>query len=180
MEFVYEPAVHVSVKLTKEVTRVPINPGPPAANTQGATSRKEQAQVADKGKLKMDMDKGKGKGKVIELEKPKKTAPFPLQPDGAFKIYEKDPIRPTPPVIQPVKREKKRSFKGPPRVARVLKLVDEEEDLEAGQPTEATSVPVSIPIGDSKVEVVEVPLLRKKTLKKVADAPLPEVEPVVR
>jgi hypothetical protein len=43
MEFVYAPAAHVSVKLTEEVTRVPVNPSPPAANTRGATPRKDQA-----------------------------------------------------------------------------------------------------------------------------------------
>ena len=110
MEFVYVPAAHVSVKLIEEVARVPINPGLPATNTRSATPRKEQAQVADKSKLKMD----KGKGKVIEPEKPKKATPFPLQTCGAFKIYEKDPVPLAPPVIQLVKREKKRSFEGPP------------------------------------------------------------------
>ena len=59
-----------------------------------------------------------------------------------------------------------------------LTLVDEEEDLEARQPTKATSVPVLVPIKDSELEVVEVPLLRKRTLKKVADVAASEVEPV--
>ena len=52
MEFVYSLAAHVSVKLTKEVARVQFNLGPPAANTQGATPRKDQAQAVDKGKSK--------------------------------------------------------------------------------------------------------------------------------
>ena len=62
-------------------------------------------------------------------------------------------------------------------MAKVLKLVDDEEDLEVGQPTESASVPVLVPVEDSKVEVVEVPLMRKRTLKKVADAAAPKVEP---
>ena len=55
-----------------------------------------------------------------------------------------------------MKREKKRSVEGPPKVARLLKLVDEEEDLEAEQPVEIASVPILVPIEDSEVEVVEV------------------------
>ena len=129
MEFVYAPAAHVSVRLIEEVTRVQFNPGPPAANTRGATPQKDQAQVVDKGKSKK-VDKGKGK--MIEPEKPKKDTPSPLQTCGAFKIYEKDPAPPVLPVIQQVKRERKRLVEGPPKVARLLKLVDEEEDLKAG------------------------------------------------
>jgi hypothetical protein len=93
MEFVYLPAAHILVKLTKEVTKVPINQGDPsAANTRGATPRKDQVQVADKGKSKK-MDKGKGN--MIELEKPRKAAPLPLQTGEAFKIDE--PKAPIPP-----------------------------------------------------------------------------------
>ena len=73
IEFVYKPAAHAAVKITEEVTRVRFNPGPPAANTRGATPRKDQAQVTGKGKSNQ-MDKGKGK--MIEPEKPKKAAPF--------------------------------------------------------------------------------------------------------
>ena len=71
MEFVYAPVAHVLVKLTEEVARVPISLGPPAANTRGATPRKDQTQVANKGKSKK-VDKGKGK--MIEPEKPNKHA----------------------------------------------------------------------------------------------------------
>jgi hypothetical protein len=39
MEFVYTPAVHMSVKLTEEVARVLVNLGPPVANTRGVTPR---------------------------------------------------------------------------------------------------------------------------------------------
>ena len=75
MQYTYAPTTHVAVKLTEEVARVRFNPGPPTANTRGATPRKDQAQAVGKGKSK-NMDKGKGK--MIEPEKPKKAAPFPL------------------------------------------------------------------------------------------------------
>jgi hypothetical protein len=60
MEFVYAPAAHMAIRLREEFLRVPINLGPPAANTRGSTPRKDQAQAVDKGKSKK-VDKGKGK-----------------------------------------------------------------------------------------------------------------------
>jgi hypothetical protein len=75
MEFAYVRATHVFVKLTEEVTRVPVNLGPFETNTLGATPRKDQAQVVDKGKSKK-VDKSKGK--MIKLEKPKKSTPIPF------------------------------------------------------------------------------------------------------
>ena len=83
--------------------------------------------------------------------------------------------------IQPVKREKK-PIEVLTRVARVLKLVDEEDDLEAGKPVEVALVPVpkALTLGEeSEVEVIEALLARKRTLKKVADAAAPEVVPTV-
>ena len=74
----------------------------------------------------------KGKGKMIKSKKPKKLA---LQTGRAFKIYE--PRAPVPPkslVAQPTKRSptlKKRPVEAPPQVARILKLVDDERDIEA-------------------------------------------------
>ena len=44
IEFVYKPAAHAAVKMTEEAARVRFNPGPPVANTRGATPRKDQAQ----------------------------------------------------------------------------------------------------------------------------------------
>ena len=61
-------------------------------------------------------------------------------------------------------------------MARVLKLVDDEDDVEAGQLAEATSVlvPKALTLREgSKVEVIEAPLMRKGTLKKVVDAAAP-------
>jgi hypothetical protein len=75
---------------------------------------------------------GKSKGKLIELEKPKKAATFLFQTGRAFKILEKDPVPLTPPIVQPEKRgpaEKKKPVK---KMTRVLKLVNEEENPEAG------------------------------------------------
>jgi hypothetical protein len=64
---------------------------------------------------------------------------------------------------------KKKSVDTPLRVARVLKLVDEEEDLEAQQPLEAAPGPISIAptIGEElDVEVIEAPLMKKRKLVK--------------
>ena len=141
MEFVYVPTAHVAVKLTEEVARVRFNPGPLAANTRGATPRKDQAQAVGKGKSKQ-IDKGKSK--MIEPEKPKKAALFPLQTGGVFKIHDKDPAPPAPEVTQLVQGEKDPT-EAARRMARVLKLVDKEDDVEAGKHTEVASVPVPKP-----------------------------------
>jgi hypothetical protein len=64
-------------------------------------------------------------------------------------------------------------------VARVLKLVDEDEDLETQQPLEAASGPVSTvptPCEESDVEVIEVPLLKKRKLTKVVKVVVPKVK----
>jgi hypothetical protein len=169
----YVPAAHVAVKLTEEVARVRFNPGHPAANTWGATPRKDQAQVVGKGKSKQ---MNKGKGKMIEPEKLKKAAPFPLQTGGVFKIHDKDLAPLALAVIQPVKREKKPT-EAPPRVARVLKLVDDKDDLEVGEPAEVISVPVQkAPTleEESKVKVIKAHLARKRILKKATDVAIPE------
>ena len=114
----------------------------------------------------------KDKGKMIEPEKLKKAAPFSLQTGGIFKIHDRDTAPTAPIVPQPVQVVKNLT-KAPPRVARVLKLVDDEDDVEAGQPAEATSVLIPkapTPREESKVEVIEAPLMRKRTLKKAVDA----------
>ena len=77
----------------------------------------------------------KGKGKMTEPEKPKKPA---LQTGRAFKNYEpRALIPPEPLLIQSPKKSsilKKKSAEASPRVARLLKLVDEDEDLGVQQP----------------------------------------------
>ena len=167
-EFVYDVNVSSIPRPVAGITRQPVDQSPPATNTRGATPRKEQAQAADKGKLKK-VDKGKGK--MIEAEKPKKAVLFPLQTGWVFKIHDKELAPLTPAVNHPVRREKK-SIEVPPRVARVLKLVDEEDDLKAGKLAKVASVPTyKAPTlrDESEVEVIEAPLVRKRTLKKTAD-----------
>ena len=105
MEFVYAPAGHVSVKLTKEVARVRFNLGLPATNTQSATPQKDQANAVDNGKSKK-VDKGKGK--MVEPEKPKKAAQFPMQTGEVFKIYDKESTPPTSTANQLKKRRRNR------------------------------------------------------------------------
>ena len=58
-------------------------------------------------------------------------------------------------------------------------MVDDEDDLEAGEAAEVVSVPVqkTLTPEDSVVEVIKAPLVRKMTLKKVADAVAPEAAP---
>ena len=65
-------------------------------------------------------------------------------------------------------------------MARVLKLVDDEDDLETGEPVEVVSILIqkaSTLEEESDIEVIEVPLVRKRTLKKVVDAAIPEAAP---
>jgi hypothetical protein len=200
MELVYAPAGHVSVELTRELVRVPIDPSPPAANTRGATPRKGKASAVGDRPTKID----KGKGKVVEPEKPKK-ATYPIQTGGDFKIRE--PRRPSPPVLpiaSPVKTgplNERRKTEAHPKVARALKLADEESDTE--KPVEAATSPTLRPetpaatqgakeahegapvettparIEDSEVEVIKVPFVKKRKLKRTLEpAPL-VVEPVV-
>ena len=117
-EFVYDvDAFMVPRRPVVATTRLSVDQSPPADNTRGATPRKEQAQVADKGKLKK-MDKGKGK--MIEPKKPKKPA---LQTGGALKIYE--PQAPVPlklPIIQSLKKSpvmKKKTVEAPPTSSQI-------------------------------------------------------------
>jgi hypothetical protein len=75
--------------------------------------------------------------------------------------------------------EKKKPVEAPPRAAKVLKLVDEEEDSWAKQPAEVAPGPVlqvSAPVEESEVEVIEAPLVRKRKMTKMAGAAAPNVE----
>jgi hypothetical protein len=99
--------------------------------------RKDQAQATDKGKSKKVE---KGKGKMIKLEKPKKVV-YPIQTSGTFKIHERN--APTPSASQMVPSTKKnpvvqrKKTEVPHRVARELKLADEEDELEVEKPVKA-------------------------------------------
>ena len=93
-EFMYDVDAFSVLRPVAGTTRLPVDQSLPAANTQGTTPRKEQAQAVDKGKLKK-VDKGKGE--MIKPEKPKKLA---LRTGGAFKTYEPQaPVPPKLPVI---------------------------------------------------------------------------------
>jgi hypothetical protein len=129
----------------------------------------------------------RGKGKMIEPEKPKKSAPIPLQTGGAFKIYKPTAqVSPAPPAAQPVKKssiekkkKKKKPAEMPPREARMLKLVDEDEVPEVQQPLKAAPRPVpkvSTPVEESKVEVIEAPLVKKRKLTKAVEAAASQVD----
>ena len=65
-------------------------------------------------------------------------------------------------------------------MARVLKLVDDEDDLETEELVEVVSISVQkvpTPEEESKVKAIKAPLARKMTLKKAADAAIPEAAP---
>jgi hypothetical protein len=179
MKFMYKTGfIGTKSRPASDSTRVLINPSPSAANTRGDTPRKDKGktQVADKGKFKV-MDKGKGK--MIEPEKP---AFIPLQIGEALKIYKlKDLVSPTPSATEPAKKSlvvKRKLVDKPPRVARVLKLVDEAKDSEAQQPLEAPSGPISTtqnPGEKLDIEVIEAPFVKKMRLTKVVEAVAPPV-----
>jgi hypothetical protein len=117
------------------------DPSGPAANTRASTPQKgkNQAPVAAQIKPKI-IDKGKAK--VIDTGKPKKVS-YPIQTGGDFKIREpKVPTPPTLPIAPPPKKNPLvEKAEKPSKVARVLKLLDEEESPEAGRPVEAQPEP---------------------------------------
>ena len=122
----------------------------------------------------------KSKGKMTKPKKPKKSA---LQIGRAFKIYEPRALTPSEPLVtQAAKKSsipKKKPVETPPRVARILKLVDEEEDLGVQQPFETIPGPLPTaptPDEELEVEVIEAPLVRKRKLIKGVDVTAPEVE----
>jgi hypothetical protein len=162
MEHVYVPAGHSVVELRKEFLRLPFDPSPPTANTRGATPRKDQAQVTDKGKFaKVD----KGKGILIEPERPEKVV-YPIQTGGVFKIRE--PRAPTPPAKKSPQVEKK-NIGVSPKVVRALRLADKEEsDVEKTVEATPEQTPLSkVPADESDVQVIEAPLVKKRKLKRV-------------
>jgi hypothetical protein len=66
----------------------------------------------------------------------------------------------------------KRPADTPPHVARVLKLIDESEDLEAQQPLETALGPIpTVPTLSEEldVEVVEASLVKKRKLTKAVE-----------
>jgi hypothetical protein len=172
MEHVYVPAGHSVVELRKEFLRLPFDPSPPTANTRGATPRKDQAQVTDKGKFaKVD----KGKGILIEPERLEKVV-YPIQTGGVFKIRE--PRAPTPPAKKSHQVEKK-NIGVSPKVVRALRLADKEEsDVEKTVEATPEQTPLSkVPVDESDVQVIEAPLVKKRKLKRVDKPTVQVVEP---
>jgi hypothetical protein len=202
MEMVYAPAGHVAVELTRELVRVPLDPSPLAANTRGATPRKDKAPTAGDKSTKVD----KGKGKMVEPKKPKKTT-YLIQTGGDFKIRE--PRHPSPPVFLialPIKKSpltEETKTEAHPKVVRALKLADEESETEkpveaAPSPTPCTEAPADmqgmkepyegtpketapdrVPVEESKVEVIEAPLIKRRKLKRASEPTPLKVEPTV-
>jgi hypothetical protein len=155
--------------------------------------------VSDKSK-KVD----KGKGKMVEPEKPKKTT-YPVQTGGTFKIREpRPPSPPVLPIAPPIKKSplvEGTRTEAHPRVARALKLADEESGVEKpieGTPEQTPRVEAStkeqgvkephkgtpkrtaqdkVPTEESDVQVVEAHLIKRKKLKRGSKPTAPEVEP---
>jgi hypothetical protein len=164
-----------------------LDPSGPAANTRASTpqKRKGEANLAAQVKPKA-VDKGKAK--VVDTGKPAKAV-YPVMTGGNFKIRE--PKIPTPPSlpINPPPKEGLLAKKPekPPKVARALKLLDEEESPEAGGPTKDLPgpTPKTHSATNESVEVVEAPLVKRRKLTRAAggDAPVtgadPQVEGVV-
>jgi hypothetical protein len=137
MELIYALAGYVAVAPRNEVLGIPTNLGPPAMNTRDATPRKDQAQAADEGKSKKVEN---GKGKMIEPEKPKKVI-YPIQTGGTFKIHERNASTPPASLMVPSTKKnlvvQRKKIEIPPRMARVLKLADKEDESEAEKPVKA-------------------------------------------
>ena len=74
---------------------------------------------------------------------------------------------------------KRKPVESPPRAARVLKLVDDEEDLKAQQPLKVTLGPVPTaltPSEESDVKVIEAPLVKKRKLVKGVEVAIPSID----
>jgi hypothetical protein len=111
--------------------RVRPDPSSPTANTRASTPKKgkNEVPVATQTKPKV-VDKGKAK--VTDTGKPEKVS-YPIQTGGQFKIREPKPLTPPRiPIDAPLKKPPVEKAEKPLKVARVLKLQDEEESPEAG------------------------------------------------
>jgi hypothetical protein len=72
----------------------------------------------------------------------------------------------------------KKKVEVPPQVARVLKLADEEDELEVEKPTRAVAKPTTrvLAPAEESIEVIEAPLVKKRKLKKATEPSAPSVE----
>jgi hypothetical protein len=160
-KFVYDvESFRLPVRPIGDPLRARPDPSGHAANTRGSTplKGKDKVPVATQNKPKI-VDKGKAK--VVDTGKPKKVT-YPIQTGGAFKIREvKVPTPPTLPIAPPVRKSPvvEKKVEKPSKVGRALKLLDEEEGPEEGEPTKAPSkqVPEVHASAKKSVEVIEAP-----------------------
>jgi hypothetical protein len=152
-----------------------LDPSGPAANTRASTPKKRKGEAPSAAQVKPKAV-DKGKVKVVDTRKPAKAV-YPVMTGGTFKIREpKISTPPSLPINPPAKggllAEKPDK---PPKVARELKLLDEEESPEAGGPTEDLpgSAHKTHPATDESVEVVEAPLVKKRKLTRAEGAGAP-------
>jgi hypothetical protein len=152
-----------------------LDPSGPAANTRASTPRKGKGEAPLAAQVKPKVA-DKGKAKVIDTGKPTKAV-YPIMTGGNFKIWEpKVPIPPSLPVNPPTKKgllvDKPEK---PPRVARALKLLDEEESSKVGGPTKNLpgSARKTHSATEESVEVVEAPLVKRRKLTKAAGEDVP-------
>jgi hypothetical protein len=160
-----------------------LDPSGPAANTRASTPQKRKGEAPSAAQVKPKAV-DKGKAKVVDAGKPAKVV-YPITTGGNFKIRE--PRIPTPPSL-PINPPPKGGLlvekpEKPPKVARALKLLDEEESPEAGGP--AKHLPGSDLPGSARkahsateesAEVVEAPLAKKRKLTKAAGTGAPAAE----
>jgi hypothetical protein len=159
--------------------RAHLDPSGPACQHQGLNplegKNKVLVAVQDKPKI---VDKGKAK--VVDTGKPKKVT-YPIRTGGAFKIREiKVPTPPTLPIAPPVRKSPvvEKKVEKPSKVVRALKLLDEEEEPEAGGPVETLmkAIPRRFTHPEESVEVIEAPPIKKRKLTKVVESEVPTVQ----
>jgi hypothetical protein len=177
-EFIYDvESFQPPVRPVGDPLGAHLDPSGPVANTRASTPQKGKGEALLAAQVKPKVV-DKGKAKVVDTGKHAKVV-YPIMTGEDFKIRE--PKVPTPPSL-PVNPSAKKGLleekpEKPPKVARVLKLLDEEESPKAGGP--AKDLPGSARKTHSAVEesleVVEAPLVKKKRLTKVAGADVPAV-----
>jgi hypothetical protein len=146
-----------------------LDPSGPAANTRASTPQKRKGDSPLAAQVKPKAV-DKGKAKVVDTGKPAKAV-YPVMTGEHFKIRErKVPTPPSLPINPPPEEGLAKKLEETPKVARALKLLDEEESPEAGGP--AKDLPGPVPkthsATDESVEVVEAPLAKKRKLTRAA------------
>jgi hypothetical protein len=177
-EFVYDvESFRPRPRLIGDPLRARPDPSNPTANTRASVPQKDKNQAPLAAQVKPKIV-NKGKAKVIDTRKPEKVK-YLIMTGGDFKIQEpKVPTPPPLPIAPPVKKDPlQEKAEKPSKVARVLKLLDEEESPEASgavkdQPQPTPQIQVAV---EESMEVIEVPLAKKRKLTKVAGTEVPVV-----